>query len=642
MIRIDERPTLLMCALAAAADPLIGRIRSNGAQKQAEWAFLAQVHAGMGGGAWTDTLLACLADPAPEDKALVDLAEALELSPHEILAVTLAVGAEENPLVGTVLARLQKTEKNGSSRPTLGLISTLFDQVSPLELVHGAAVESGLLTLTDDARPLVERTLTVPLSLCMAIHGVDAPPAGTKIGLDEPLLLPESLTNEMARHAAALRGESVLVLHGSFAEGRAAAAEIARSMGRRPLFVDEGAPTMGLAPLIQLRGLLPVFGYRLGPGEHRPAPQIPCYEGPIVCVCGLDGQIEGSSGRAVVRCAIPIPPGDERRVLWAAALGEDEIADEMARHYRHSVERIAQLGKQAHYEARLNGRARPHLADLRRAMRSGGESGLDALAQPLPEEIGDAAMVAPPRLRDELELLWLRCQHRDRLTADLGISAQARYAPGVRALFTGPSGTGKTLAAGWLATRLGLPLYRVDLASVTSKYIGETEKNLAELLNRAERAGVILLFDEADSMFGKRTDIKDSHDRYANAQTNYLLQRIESFDGIALLTSNSRQRFDSAFARRLDAIVDFPLPGTDERRALWLAHLGDRHSLSAQAITRLAVSVDFAGGHIRNAVLTASVLAQAEDRPISLQDLKRGIAVEFAKVGRQMPTGIDE
>ncbi|MEZ4639672.1 MAG: ATP-binding protein [Caldilineaceae bacterium] len=232
----------------------------------------------------------------------------------------------------------------------------------------------------------------------------------------------------------------------------------------------------------------------------------------------------------------------------------------------------------------MNGRDRPQLTDLRTAMRSGGESGLDALAQPLPEEIGDEALVAPPKLRDELELLWLRCRHRDRLAADLGISARARYAPGVRALFTGPSGTGKTLAASWLATRLGLPLYRVDLASVTSKYIGETEKNLAELLNRAERAGVILLFDEADSMFGKRTDIKDSHDRYANAQTNYLLQRIESFDGIALLTSNSRQRFDSAFARRLDAIIDFPLPGSDERCALWLAHLGDGHTLSAQAV----------------------------------------------------------
>ena len=129
----------------------------------------------------------------------------------------------------------------------------------------------------------------------------------------------------------------------------------------------------------------------------------------------------------------------------------------------------------------------------------------------------------------------------------------------MRALFTGPSGTGKTLAAGWIATRLGLPLYRVDLASVTSKYIGETEKNLSQLLARAEQAEVILLFDEADSIFGKRTDITDSNDRFANAQTNYLLQRIENYDGIVLLTSNSQARFDvgvrpaARFRHRLSA-----------------------------------------------------------------------------------------
>src|SRR5262249_57421353 len=114
-----------------------------------------------------------------------------------------------------------------------------------------------------------------------------------------------------------------------------------------------------------------------------------------------------------------------------------------------------------------------------------------------------------------------------------------------------------------------VPLYRVDLASVTSKYIGETEKNLAQLLARAEQAEVVLLFDEADSLFGKRTDVNEANDRFANAQTNYLLQRIESFDGITLLTSNSRGRFDTAFSRRLDLVIEFPLPGPEERRALW-------------------------------------------------------------------------
>src|SRR5687767_7241240 len=194
------------------------------------------------------------------------------------------------------------------------------------------------------------------------------------------------------------------------------------------------------------------------------------------------------------------------------------------------------------------------------------------MLDPVPHD----ALVMPPTLRRDLDLFLQRCRAREGLVSGLGAAALTRYHPGVRALFVGPSGTGKTLAAGWLATRLGMPLYRVDLASVTSKYIGETEKNLAQLLARAEHAEVMLLFDEADSLFGKRTDVKDSNDRFANAQTNYLLQRIENYDGIVLLTSNSQARFDDAFARRLDFVVDFPPPRPEERRALWQSHLGSQ------------------------------------------------------------------
>ena len=184
-----------------------------------------------------------------------------------------------------------------------------------------------------------------------------------------------------------------------------------------------------------------------------------------------------------------------------------------------------------------------------------------------------------------------------------------------------------------------MPLYRVDLAAVTSKYIGETEKQLAQLIARAEHAEIALLFDEADSLFGKRTEVKDSNDRFANAQTNYLLQRIESFDGIAILTSNSRARFDSAFSRRLDTIIDFPAPGPEERRALWLAHLGNAHSLDGIEINRLAATADLAGGHIRNAVLAAATAARAASRVISYADVVRGLAAEYRKLGRQVPAG---
>jgi SpoVK/Ycf46/Vps4 family AAA+-type ATPase len=236
-----------------------------------------------------------------------------------------------------------------------------------------------------------------------------------------------------------------------------------------------------------------------------------------------------------------------------------------------------------------------------------------------------------------METLVLRCRNRDGLVTGLGASATARYRPGLRALFVGPSGTGKTLAAGWLATRVGLPLYRVDLASVTSKYIGETEKNLAHVFARAEQAEVILLFDEADSVFGKRTDIREANDRFANAQTNYLLQRVESFEGIVILTSNSRSRFDAAFSRRLDAVIDFPLPSPEERRALWLAHLGADHELCPRDVNQLAGRVDLAGGHIRNAVLAGAVRPREERRRLQYADVLRGLAAEYRKLGRQMP-----
>jgi SpoVK/Ycf46/Vps4 family AAA+-type ATPase len=184
---------------------------------------------------------------------------------------------------------------------------------------------------------------------------------------------------------------------------------------------------------------------------------------------------------------------------------------------------------------------------------------------------------------------------------------------------------------------LRLPLYRVDLASITSKYIGETEKNLATLMARAEHAEVVLLFDEADSLFARRTEVRDANDRFANAQTNYLLQRIETFDGIALLTANSRARFDNAFARRLDAVIEFPLPGPEQRRDIWQAHLGKQEGVSVPDLNRLAVGADINGGNIRNAVLAAAVLAQTANRPISYADLIEGVVNEYRKLGRQMP-----
>ncbi len=594
---------------------------------------------------WPGALERCLQEPAPGDIPLMALAGSLGLTALELIAVALAAAVEADAMVGRALAFIQAPV--GGSRPTLGLLATAFgiglgepaEHVIDL-LIAGAAMRSGLLELTNDGAPLPERAVRLPVHLALALAGLDGAVAGATVGIGSfpEVPLAPSVAAEARRHAAALASapqRALVIRTGSPAEGRAVAAAIAAALDRRPIFL-ETEQTTGLAPWLILRRLLPVFCLELGPGERKVLPAIPQYTGPVLALCGPDGSVS-TAGGAALSWALPVPPRDERHRLWALALGDDALAGELARHHRHGSGRIAHLGRLAHHRSSLRGSDRPALEDVVAASWTGEGAGLESLAEPLPDVIPDEALVLTPSLRAELRLLLLRCRARDRLVEGLGASATARYRPGVRALFVGPSGTGKTLAAGWLATRLGLPLYRVDLAAVTSKYIGETEKNLAQLLARAEQSEVVLLFDEADSLFGKRTEVKEANDRFANAQTNYLLQRIETFDGIAILTSNSRNRFDSAFSRRLDVIVEFVLPGPEERRTLWCSHLGAGHALSQREINQLAATADVAGGHIRNAVLAAAVVAQEESRPITYTDVIQGLAGEYRKLGRQLP-----
>ena len=640
MVQTQAR-TLRTYALAAVAAQVAGHGVEAPAPELHYLHEFARAAAGVEG--WAGQLPGYLHSPAAADAPLLTLAGELGLTTIELLAVALAAAVEDDLMVGRALARVQAPL--GGSLPTLGLLAaalapTVRPGLSPIAaLVNGVAVRSGLLTLLGEGAPLPERAVAVPPHLCLALAGYDADLAGATIGLGDlpPVPLPPSLAAEATRQAAGLAGpagRALVIRTGSALEGRSAAAAVAGALERRPLFIA-GEPPAGLGPWLGLRGLLPVFCLELAPGERRTLPPTPGYRGPVLALGGLDGEVQAAGG-VVLSWSLPVPPRAERQALWLAALGDAALAEELARDHRHGSGRIAHLGRLTQHHASLGGR-RPTRADVAAAAWSGEGGGLEGLAQPLSDPIPDEALVLPPMLREELATLLLRCRARDSLVEGLGASARARYRPGVRALFVGPSGTGKTLAAGWLATRLGLPLYRVDLAAVTSKYIGETEKNLAQLLARAEQAEVVLLFDEADSMFGKRTDVKEANDRFANAQTNYLLQRIESFDGITLLTSNSRSRFDAAFSRRLDMIVDFPLPGPEERRALWLSHLGAGHRLLPAQINQVAATADLGGGQIRNAVLTAAVLAQTDGRPIEWRDLIQGLLGEYRKLGRQLP-----
>ena len=575
-----------------------------------------------------------LTDPAPEDAALVGLAPALGLTLAEVLSAGLARLVELDPLMARAVATF-----SGCVRPTLGLLATALREADPdgadvLALATGAAVRCGLLDILQPDLPLAEQPVRLPSVLLPAFAGLQARLERCAI-LTATATLPASMAAKVARWAetAARAGQCCLVLRGGDpADRRLLASSLAVALGGPSggpaLAIASDAARIGLGVLCRLTGMVPVDEMELGPGERRRLPDLPGHDGVRLVLTGPDGHIDAGP-LPMTDLTMPVPTVCERAVLWNEALGESAGGLEMQ---LLGPGRIAAIGRRVQLTTDETGCTteavrNASLAELR--------GDLAPLALPVPGEVADDAMVLPPDLRDALRLLLARCRQREVLGAGLGPAARA--GTGVRALLTGPPGTGKTLACAWLATQLGMPLFRVDLAGIMSKWIGETEKNLAGLLARAEASEAVLLFDEADSLFGARTEVRDSSDRFANNQTNYLLARIETYGGIVLLTSNSQQRFDPAFARRLDMILEVPLPGPRERRELWRAHLGANHALTVAETNRLSAAGEIAGGHIRNIVLTASVLARAEARQITMEDIRHGFDIEYRKLGRSVP-----
>ena len=324
-----------------------------------------------------------------------------------------------------------------------------------------------------------------------------------------------------------------------------------------------------------------------------------------------------------------------RLALWREALGERGSAAIKA-----TLEPIAEQFQLPH-GAVLRVAQRWHAAkgdaqQLWQAARDEARQGLDGLAQRIDARATWADLVLPDAALVSLRTMASQLRQRTRVYQNWGFADSTSRGLGISALFSGGSGTGKTLAAEVLAHELQLDLYRIDLAALVSKYIGETEKNLARVFAAAEASGAILLFDEADALFGKRSEVKDSHDRYANIEVSYLLQRVETYRGLAILTTNLKQAIDPAFQRRIRFIVQFPFPDEAARAAIWerafppAAPLG---SLDIGKLMRLSLS----GGHIRNLALNAAFLAADEGSPITMTHLRSAAESEFAKLERPLP-----
>jgi SpoVK/Ycf46/Vps4 family AAA+-type ATPase len=262
---------------------------------------------------------------------------------------------------------------------------------------------------------------------------------------------------------------------------------------------------------------------------------------------------------------------------------------------------------------------------------------MEDLAQRLEPAAGWDDLVLPDREKSLLREVETHVRHRPTVYDDWGFGQTGGgRGLGISALFSGASGTGKTMAAEVLAHSLRLDLYRIDLSSVVNKYIGETEKNLRRVFDAAEDGGAILFFDEADALFGKRSEVKDSHDRYANVEINYLLQRMESYRGLAVLATNMKSAMDPAFMRRLRFAVHFPFPGPEQRAEIWRRVFPKKTPVAGLDFHKLA-RLNVAGGNIRNIALSGAFLAANAGEPVRMAHLARAVHAEFAKIEKPVP-----
>ncbi|MEV3955487.1 ATP-binding protein [Streptomyces albogriseolus] len=600
-------------------------------------------------------------DEEPPGDRLGPLARRLGLRPLEVTVLLAALAPDLDrsfePLYGYL------NDDVGRRRATAGL--ALDVSGAPVHRPEARAVlhpsaplrAFALLDVEEPERPFLSRSLRVPDRVVAHLLGDDTPDPSLA-GRVRPLTVPSELPAEdgfTGRLAARLKEEPLTVYLREHREGEglahaaralpggalhytprgahgqeppAALVREARLLGR-PLVVT--LPPDDPGALVRALSVPDVPVVFTGPRPYDPQW---CDDDPLV----LDAPRLGTDAVRAWAAALREEPGTPdpaaRTGTPEADLGFDLAATVAP--YHLGADRVTRAVRAARALAAFDGA--PLAPDhLRLAARQQSTSGLEQHARRIRPAVTWDDLVLPEAPLTQLRELARRARLRDRVLGDWRLSAGGGRGRGVLGLFAGESGTGKTLSAEVVAAELGLDLYVVRLSSVVDKYVGETEKNLERVFSEADRTDAVLLFDEADAVFGKRSEVKDAHDRYANMESAYLLQRLESFDGIALLTTNLRANIDEAFTRRLDLVVDFPFPDAGQRRALWEHCLSRVPCADDVDVSRPARDFELAGGSIRSAVVTAAYAAADRDGRVTTGDLLEGARREYRKAGRLVP-----
>jgi hypothetical protein len=587
--------------------------------------------------------------PAPDlDSRIERAARQLGLSYLQSAVLAVCAAPELSPHYGRLYAYLHDdvTRKLASPRLVAQLLAdSRFSTADILDCFdHSAPLRRrGAIKLLDpgSATPVADRLVKVADRLAAYLLGV---------GLDEPgrggrmrrLALPE-VDPGRAETVSELRGVLAadcrlpLVVAGPDAEALLALAV------DRPLLLVDVADAIDANLLDEAEIVATLEERRLcfdGLDELVPDKRPPVQRALearedrlLVCAASRDAVVALGERTALVVEA-PMPTFAERRHAWEALTGVAD-ATEVSAKFRLSLGQIAEGAEVARLAAVARPKRTPAALDLDRGARYASTTRLAELASRLDAPFGWDDLVLPERPMEVLQSISAYLRHRDLVLSEWGYDSTVARNQGLKVLFAGESGTGKTVAGQVLARELGLDLYRIDLATAVSKYIGETEKNLDRIFEAADGSNAILFFDEADALFGKRSEVRDAHDRYANIEVAYLLQKMESYPGAVILATNLRQNMDDAFLRRLDVVVDFPFPEPLDRERIWRLVLPHAAPLAEDIdISFLANRFKLSGGSIRNCSLAAAFLAADGSGVIGMEQLVRAVALEYGKLGR--------
>ena len=601
---------------------------------------------------------------AARPPAFAHVAETFGLSTFEQEILLLSAGVEIDATVPALCAAIQGDPAR--PYPTFGMALATLSEPHWSALSPDAALRRWRLIELGNGHVLTHSPLRIDERVLHFLLGVDEIDERLAVLIDPlaPVTLDELVPSQAAiaaqvaevwSHAGRGRELTVVQLCGGVADCRPVAAAAAAQLGLRAASLPaERLPSAPAdldnllrlwereAPLAGL-GVLVVDEDDLAQGESEGARNraagvallLERATGPVILRAREARRV---AGRPATMFEVGHPTAGEQLDAWRESLGGREPEPEVraaAEQFSLSLPAIRAIAAEA--QAREAASPPPEtlgpvIWDLcRRRLRSA----LDGLASRIDSTLTWDDLVLPAAQKDTLRVIAAQLRQRNRVYEQWGFAAKSQRGLGISALFYGPSGVGKTMAAEVLAAELKLDLYHIDLSQVISKYIGETEKNLGRVFDAADENGAILLFDEADSLFGVRSQVKDSHDRYANIEVSYLLQRMESYRGLAVLTTNMRQGIDQAFLRRIRFSVEFPFPDAAHRAAIWRGVFPAATRTENLDFERLA-HLRLPGGSIRNIALNGAFLAAEHGEPVRMDHLRRAANAEYAKLERRL------